>query len=367
MTTAPKNYLEEEQRTTALGYVPGCQRRLSNASKMAHVSSSCVSDRQKSTRAPAAASPRPRALPRDGGRCAALRRAACGRARRPPLQPTPPPKKEEWEKCWALPRRASKRRRLAPLRGAPRAQCAPYSQPPRRSASCKHEGRRAHSRPCSRERQCAAASCNVPLFDSSALARVSGSVSRATCVGGRSRGALTRPCRPPDAYVGFLRAPAGSLQDMAALCRSPLALRAPPALRAPSALARAVLCAALWALCAAALASARALPGHSGMIPVDGTKDGHIFYWYFPPREPAAADGGASPTPTPLVLWMTGGPGCSSELALFKVGLAPANPGTRAGCRPASWRQPACTLSVLLACRACIQRSAGAAGNRVGC
>ena len=95
MTTAPKNYLEEEQRTTALGYVPGCQRRLSNASKMAHVSSSCVSDRQKSTRAPAAASPRPRALPRDGGRCAALRRAACGRARRPPLQPTPPPKKKK--------------------------------------------------------------------------------------------------------------------------------------------------------------------------------------------------------------------------------------------------------------------------------
>ena len=95
MTTAPKNYLEEEQRTTALGYVPGCQRRLSNASKMAHVSSSCVSDRQKSTRAPAAASPRPRALPRDGGRCAALRRAACGRARRPPAAAnTPPPKKK---------------------------------------------------------------------------------------------------------------------------------------------------------------------------------------------------------------------------------------------------------------------------------
>ena len=173
MTTAPKNYLEEEQRTTALGYVPGCQRRLSNASKMAHVSSSCVSDRQKSTRAPAAASPRPRALPRDGGRCAALRRAACGRARRPPLQPTPPPKKEG-EKCGRF-HGGSKRRRLAPLRGAPRAQYAPYSQPPRRSASCKHEGRRAHSRPCSREHQC------TPLRLLGARARFSVCVSGHMC------------------------------------------------------------------------------------------------------------------------------------------------------------------------------------------
>ena len=272
----------------------------------------------------------------------------------------PPPKKEEGEKCGRF--------HDGPASGGVWHLCAGLPVPNTTPTASRPDGALlASTRGAGRTRGRAAASGNVPLFDSSALARVSGSVSRATCVGGRSRGALTRPCRPSDAYVGFLRAPAGSLQGMAALCRSPLALRAPPALRAPSALARAVLCAALWALCAAALASARALPGHSGMIPVDGTKDGHIFYWYFPPREPAAADGGASPTPTPLVLWMTGGPGCSSELALFKVGLAPANPGTRAGCRPASWRQPACTLSVLLACRACIQRSAGAAGNRVGC
>ena len=39
------------------------------------------------------------------------------------------------------------------------------------------------------------------------------------------------------------------------------------------------------------------------------TGDKHYFYWYFESRN--------SPATAPLVLWLTGGPGCSSEVALF--------------------------------------------------
>ncbi len=39
------------------------------------------------------------------------------------------------------------------------------------------------------------------------------------------------------------------------------------------------------------------------------TGDKNYFYWYFESR--------TSPSTDPLVLWMTGGPGCSSEVALF--------------------------------------------------
>lgn len=50
---------------------------------------------------------------------------------------------------------------------------------------------------------------------------------------------------------------------------------------------------------------------HSGYITVNTQVDngGHIFYWMFESRR--------SPSTDPLVLWMTGGPGCSSELAIF--------------------------------------------------
>lgn len=44
-------------------------------------------------------------------------------------------------------------------------------------------------------------------------------------------------------------------------------------------------------------------------IILTGTKDVHTFYWYFQSRGDPAQD--------PVVLWLTGGPGCSSELALF--------------------------------------------------
>jgi serine carboxypeptidase-like clade 4 len=49
----------------------------------------------------------------------------------------------------------------------------------------------------------------------------------------------------------------------------------------------------------------------SGYITVNGTYNNgvHLFYWMFESR--------GNPTTDPLVLWLTGGPGCASELALF--------------------------------------------------
>jgi serine carboxypeptidase-like clade 4 len=50
---------------------------------------------------------------------------------------------------------------------------------------------------------------------------------------------------------------------------------------------------------------------HSGYITVNGSVDNgaHLFYWMFESRNKPATD--------PLIMWLTGGPGCSSELALF--------------------------------------------------
>jgi len=50
---------------------------------------------------------------------------------------------------------------------------------------------------------------------------------------------------------------------------------------------------------------------HSGYITVNGSvNDGaHLFYWMFESR--------SKPSTDPFILWLTGGPGCSSELALF--------------------------------------------------
>jgi len=51
-------------------------------------------------------------------------------------------------------------------------------------------------------------------------------------------------------------------------------------------------------------------PSFSGYIRVNETRDANLFYWYFPSQGDPAND--------PLVLWLTGGPGCSSEIALLE-------------------------------------------------
>lgn len=46
----------------------------------------------------------------------------------------------------------------------------------------------------------------------------------------------------------------------------------------------------------------------TGFVSIDDNKD-DMFYWLFDSR--------SAPTTDPLVLWLTGGPGCASEVALF--------------------------------------------------
>merc|ERR1712216_128737 len=48
---------------------------------------------------------------------------------------------------------------------------------------------------------------------------------------------------------------------------------------------------------------------HHGYFRIKGGKDKNYFYWLFEARE--------NPEHAPVVLWLTGGPGCSSEIALF--------------------------------------------------
>jgi len=46
---------------------------------------------------------------------------------------------------------------------------------------------------------------------------------------------------------------------------------------------------------------------YSGTLPLKEKDD--MFYWWFESRN--------SPENDPIILWLTGGPGCASEIALF--------------------------------------------------
>jgi len=70
------------------------------------------------------------------------------------------------------------------------------------------------------------------------------------------------------------------------------------------------------------------------------TGDKHYFYWFFESRSAPATD--------PVVLWMTGGPGCSSEVALFgENGPCTVNAdGTDTITNPHSWNSNANLLYI---------------------
>jgi len=70
------------------------------------------------------------------------------------------------------------------------------------------------------------------------------------------------------------------------------------------------------------------------------TGDKHYFYWFFESRN--------APETDPVVLWMTGGPGCSSEVALFgENGPCQVNTdGTATKTNPYSWNSNASLLYI---------------------
>jgi len=74
-----------------------------------------------------------------------------------------------------------------------------------------------------------------------------------------------------------------------------------------------------------------------GFIPTETPGD-DIFYWYFPARQNAET--------APLVLWLTGGPGCSSELAIFYENGPFKLNGSEITTNPHSWNSKANLLYV---------------------
>jgi len=77
-----------------------------------------------------------------------------------------------------------------------------------------------------------------------------------------------------------------------------------------------------------------------GYINVNATYGANLFYWFFESQAPATPN-------TPVVLWLTGGPGCSSELALFfENGPWTVNSDLSLKTNPYSWNKNAHLLYV---------------------
>lgn len=74
---------------------------------------------------------------------------------------------------------------------------------------------------------------------------------------------------------------------------------------------------------------------HHGYFKLSGGKNKEYFYWLFEAKE--------NPENAPLIMWLTGGPGCSSELALFtENGPCKVNPaGTGTTPNAFSWNNKA--------------------------
>eukprot|EP00741_Cyanophora_paradoxa_P009851 tig00001657_g9542.t1 len=77
----------------------------------------------------------------------------------------------------------------------------------------------------------------------------------------------------------------------------------------------------------------------AGYYLVNGTHGGHLFYWMFESRGDVAQD--------PVVVWLTGGPGCSSELALLSEnGPLNLKPDGKLERNPYSWNEAATVVYV---------------------
>jgi len=78
---------------------------------------------------------------------------------------------------------------------------------------------------------------------------------------------------------------------------------------------------------------------YAGYVTVDPVNESKFFYWFFESRNNASSD--------PVVLWMTGGPGCSSELAVvFENGPFSINDDYTLEPNPYSWNNNASVLYI---------------------
>lgn len=83
-----------------------------------------------------------------------------------------------------------------------------------------------------------------------------------------------------------------------------------------------------------------AVKQYSGYFTLSAKPERHYFYWFFESRNSPATD--------PVALWMTGGPGCSSEVALFgENGPCAVNlDGNSTTINPYSWNSNASLLYI---------------------